>query len=174
MSTNPYQNFIENQNHHQLAVFSANKHITSLCNHNDFNDNNNNNKLLAHKSSFQSWKCISLGCSLLAIALILSKWYEVSTDLHLLVGIERVLTSASLSLSTAKNNETNSSGISWPPVPLDQLLPAPNETNFGIESMESNESMLMSHLHMSLNREHNGNNLLRQEVDAFLGKFSSL
>lgn len=164
MSSNPYHNFVDNHNHHQLALFGANKHSSSLQN------NAASNKLLAHKSSFQVWKCVSFGCSLLTIALILSKWHEVSTDLYLLIGIERVMAS-SPSSSMSRGNET---GLSWPPIPLDQLLPAPNETSFGIESMENNETMLMSHLHMSLNREHNGNNLLRQEVDAFLGESLSL
>lgn len=161
MSTNQFHQFIDNQNHHQLAIFNANKHTSLLYN----TDSASSGKLLAHKSSFQVWKCVSFGCSLLAIALMLSKWHEVSTDLYLLIGIERVMASSSSSMS-----KSNESGLSWPPVPLDQLLPSPNETSFGIESMENNETMLMSHLHMSLNREHNGNNLLRQEVDAFLGE----
>lgn len=165
MTTNPFhQQFTENhlqlephQQPHQLAMMGAIATSSPASDH--------DNKLQSQKSSFQAWKCVSFGCSLLAILLLLSKWYEVSTDLHLLLGIDRLLsTAASMAPST------NGSNLSWPPVPLDQLLPAPNETNFGMESMESNETMLMSHMQMSLNRELNGNTLLRQEVDAFIGK----
>lgn len=123
-------------------------------------------KLQAHKSSYQAWKCVSFGCSLLAIVLLMSKWYEVSTDLKLLVGIDQLLT-----LQATANT---SSQLTWPPVPLDQLLPATNTNEsanmFGLDTMESNNSMLMSHMHMSLNRELNGNQLLRQEVEVFAGK----
>lgn len=122
------------------------------------------NKLQAHKSSFQAWKCVSFGCSLLTIVLLLSKWYEVSTDLNLLRGIERILATA---------NSANTS-TSWPPIPLEQLLPAVNESGFGMDSLDSNNSMLMSHMQMSLNRELSGNQLLRQEVDAFVGKFNKI
>lgn len=123
-------------------------------------------KLQSHKSSFQAWKCVSFGCSLLAIVLLLSKWYEVNSDLQLLVGIERILT-------LQNNAESANKPLSWPPVPLDQLLPAANETDFGMASMESNGSMLMSHMHITLSREFTGNQLIEQEVSAFLGKLAS-
>lgn len=102
-------------------------------------------KLQSHKSSFQAWKCVSFGCSLLAILLLLSKWHEVSTDLHLLVGIDRILSLQSAAASTnrspsdAQPELDNSTALSWPPVPLDQLLPAANETDFGMSSMDSNK-----------------------------------
>lgn len=120
------------------------------------------NRLQTHKSSFQAWKCVSFGCSLLAIVLLLSKWHEVCTDLQLLLGIDQLLSQP----------HSNSSGANWPPLPLELLLPAPNETNFGLDSMESNNSMLMSHLQISLGREHVGNQLLRQEVETFVSEYS--
>lgn len=49
------------------------------------------NKLQAHKSSFQAWKTVSFGCSLLALFLIACKWREVSNDLNMLTGIESLL-----------------------------------------------------------------------------------
>mgnify|MGYP000854677023 CR=1 FL=1 len=122
------------------------------------------NKLQAQKSSFQAWKCVSFGCSLLAIVLLLSKWHEVSTSLQLLLNIDRLLLA----------DQSASKSVSWPPVPLDLLLPPANETNFGPESMESNSSMLMSHMHISLSRELNGDQLLRQEVDSFTGEPASI
>ena len=130
------------------------------------------NKLQAHKSSFQAWKCVSFGCSLLAIVLLLSKWYEVTTDLHLLLGIDQLLSLQQQQQQQVGNNSNGS--ITWPPVPLEMLLPAANESSFGMESMENNGTMLMSHMHMSLNREHNSNQLLQKEVDAFVGEFWNL
>lgn len=133
-------------------------------------------KLQSHKSSFQAWKCVSFGCSLLAILLLLSKWYEVNTDLHLLIGIDRILSLQAGAMSTpySADSQADSSNaslaLSWPPVPLDQLLPAANETDFGMASMDSNSSMLMSHMHISLSRELAANQLLLQEVSSFMGK----
>lgn len=121
-----------------------------------------NNKLLAHKSAFQAWKCVAFGCSLLAIVLLLSKWYEVSTDLQLLLNIDRLLTISA---------QAPNGSLSWPPVPLETLLPAANETSLGMETLDSNGTMLMSHMHISLSRELNGNQLLRAEIGAFEGEF---
>lgn len=122
-----------------------------------------NNKLLTHKSAFQAWKCVAFGCSLLAIVLLLSKWYEVSTDLQLLLNIDRLLTISA---------QSPNGSLSWPPVPLETLLPAANETSLGMETLDSNGTMLMSHMHISLSRELNGNQLLRAEIGAFEGEFS--
>lgn len=138
-----------------------------------------NNKLQAYKSSFQAWKCVSFGCSLLAIIMLASKCHEVSTDLNLLLGIQRLLLKSSVVSTgqTEQQQQQQSSSdpgrsLTWPPVPIELLLPAANESNLGLESMESNETMLMSHLQMSLSRELNGDQLLRQEVDAFVGESS--
>lgn len=133
------------------------------------------NKLQAHKSSFQAWKCVSFGCSLLAIVLLISKWYEVTSDLQLLMGIDRLLAlqtmqGAAQLANTSNKNANGEPVLSWPPIPLESLLPAPNETSFGMDSLENNGTMLMSHMHMSLSRELNGNQLLRQEVDTFIGE----
>lgn len=136
------------------------------------------NKLQSHKSSFQAWKCVSFGCSLLALMLLLSKWYEVTTDLHILSSIDQLL-------MQHQAGSSNITSLTWPPVPLEQLLPPVNETlvasssgpglpsqsgPFGMESLDNNRTMLMSHLHITLSRELNGNQLLRQEVDAFIGE----
>lgn len=133
------------------------------------------NKLQAHKSSFQAWKCVSFGCSLLALVMVLSKLYEVTTDLQLLLGIDRLL-ALNLRANSSSPGPSGGPGLSWPPVPLEELLPSVNETsaNFGMESMSSNDSMLMSHMQMNLNREMNGDQLLRQEVDMFIGELPEL
>ena len=91
----------------------------------------------------------------------------MSTDLSMLLGIERLL-SAPQQPAAANGS---SGALSWPPVPLEQLLPPLNETGgFGMESLESNGTMLMSHMQMSLSRELTGSQLLRQEVETFAGE----
>lgn len=130
-------------------------------------------RLQGYKSFAQAWRCVSFGCTLLALVLLASKWYEVSTDLSLLMGIEQLLSLAASSAQQATSNQSvapASSTLSWPPVPLEQLLPAMNESSLGMESLDSNSTMLMSHMRMSLSRELNGDQLLRQEVGAFVGE----
>lgn len=104
-----------------------------------------NNRLQARKSSFQAWKVASFGCSLLVLVLLLSKLHEVSTDLSLLQGIERLLSNGSpLNLPTSLTNSTIA-----------------GTTN------SSATSDLASYL---INSDLNGHELLRAEVDSFTGE----
>lgn len=138
-------------------------------------------RMLARKGSCQAWKCVSFGCSLLALTLLLAKYHEVSNDLHLLLSIEQLQQqSAAQNLTTTSNSSNNNSSgdggqpIAWPPVPLEFLLSSANESGsvtFGLDSLDSNNTMLMSHMHMSLNRELNGDQILRREVAAFVQEF---
>lgn len=139
-------------------------------------------RLQARKSSFQAWKCVSFGYAMLALVLLGAKWQEVSTDLHLLVGIERLLAASQTIRANGSVPPTGgpSQPLSWPPVPLEMLvgemgadgLGESNATRaFGMESLESNGTMLMSHMQMSLSRELSGSHLLRQEVEAFQGGY---
>lgn len=104
------------------------------------------NKLQAHKSSFQAWKTVSFGCSLLALFLIACKWREVSNDLNMLTGIELMLaeqqntnkqpvSSATSSLSinntttndifSSNNNSPTSSNLNHDPQSLHLLITRP-------------------------------------------------
>lgn len=165
-------------------------------------------KLQAHKSSFQAWKCVSLGYALLAALLLLAKWREVDTDLKLLAGLEQLLwaraSNGSDPMSGAAVPQPNDSSqfqaLTWPPAPLESLLltlasqmqsgSGPNSnSNAATAAADASEALapaaegaegnasaspaasLMSH-HMRLlaGREFSGGQLLRQEVEAFLGE----
>lgn len=92
----------------------------------------------------------------------------------MLLGIERLLLvqeaqkSAPMAGGPA-HSSADKEALSWPPVPIEAMLPAHNDSGFGMESMRDNSSMLMSHMHLSLGRELAADHLLRQEIDAFVG-----
>lgn len=161
------------------------------------------NKLQAHKSSFQAWKCVSLGYALFATVLLAAKWHEVSTDLKLLQGVEQILwsqqqqptpgNSTTFSLSEAlalggasarapgsranrsladladETDDTLAPDELRSGASLAELLAASNSSD---SSANGTSSVLVSHMQISLGRELNGNQLLKQEVEAFLGEFN--
>ena len=162
------------------------------------------NKLQALKSSFQAWKCVSLGYALFATVLLSVKWHEVSTDLKLLQGIDQLLwhQQAANSSATLAVNRTGAalfgdddddhndhehgtigepaSGAGggaqqWPPAAavLEELLEAPDANGSQPDRTNRSSAMLMSHMQVSLGRELNANQLLKREVEAFLGECPS-
>lgn len=141
------------------------------------------NRLLAKKSSFQAWKCVSFGYALLALVLLSSKLHEVSTDLRLLMSIDQILLRAPGNETSQHAGRGNLSATNWPPMPLEVMLAAtePNETSpvdldnddqqqaAANNSATQTGSLLVGHMHNSIGRELTGNQLLRQEVESFLG-----
>lgn len=112
-------------------------------------------KLQAHRSSFQAWKCVSLGYALLAVVLLLSKWHEAANDLKLLASIEQLI---------------------WPPAngsSPDGAWPADGaQAGAGSGGQNSSSSEQMSrHMQLAAVRELSAGQLLRQEVEAFSGEF---
>lgn len=169
-------------------------------------------RLLAKKSSYQAWKCVSFGCSLLALLLLLSKWQEVSSDLQLLLNIQHLVGSTAAANNSNNNNNNNGTtggGNSpadntaadsedpfgqWPPpLPSSDVIQFTNNNNnnnnetmttttaaagpveAGDENAAKNHSnhhqLLVSHLHISVGRELQGNQLLKREVEIFIGEF---
>ena len=151
------------------------------------------NKLQALKSSFQAWKCVSFGYALLATVLLSAKWHEVSTDLRLLNGIDQLLwqtgnshPNASLAGALAEdrassgrhNKSSELTGLQWEPALALELLSSVNSSGDLLSdvananaSTDQSASMLVSHMQLTLGRELNGNQLLKQEVETFLGEF---
>lgn len=129
-------------------------------------------RLLADKSSFQAWSCVSFGYALLALVLLSSRLHEISTDLRLLLAIDQLLwaqpgAGGAASMAPEAAGALNSTG--WPQVALDTLLVAPGEPGAG---SDANGSLLAAHMQVSLSRELSGSQLLRQEVEAFVGELS--
>lgn len=149
-------------------------------------DSLNSNKLQAYKSSFQAWKSVAFGYALLALVLVASKWREVSTDLSLLSGIDRLIWAQHGSSSNETSNQTNGSSSVWPPasvVGLETLLTATANTTTpptvggqqvsatNSTTTEGDNQLVSRHMQMVLGRELNGNDLLRREVETFLGEY---
>jgi hypothetical protein len=163
-------------------------------------------KLQAHKSSFQAWKCVSFGYALLATVLLSAKWHEVSTDLKLLNGIDRLLwqtgpadnataavyglpapSSANRSVFSEDDGDPplDTLGLPlselnrWSPAAALELLSAANLSETAADGAEpprngSSAAIMMSHMQVALGRELNGNQLLKREVETFLGECKSV
>lgn len=130
-------------------------------------------KLQAYKSSFQAWKCASFGFALLALVLIGSKWHEVCTDVALLTEIDQLIWSQQqvfVNQTIAQQLQPNASLA----LSMDSILALSNWTANGPLGQEDgvglNSSLVAQHLQVMLGRELNGNELLRREVEAFLGE----
>lgn len=141
-------------------------------------------RLLAKKSSYQAWKCVSFACSLLALLLLLSKWHEISSDLQFLLNIEQLVGAAPTSAAVAanSNNETTDStattsgGLDFtmmgelPAMMMSSQQPPTNET----WDQRSNHSLVVSHMQISVSRELQGNQMLKREVETFIGELVEL
>jgi len=157
------------------------------------------NKLQAKKSSFQAWKCASFGFALFALILLVSKWHEVSTDYNLLTNIDHLIWAQNQArLSAPANASAQSTRVAvsqqtTPPAFPQQNGPASlwagttlggqNKSVSSEEGAQNNQAVSSKetplqttdtdqHLQLLLGREQNGNELLRRELESFLGKSS--
>ena len=123
-------------------------------------------KLQANKSSFQAWKSVSLGFALLALVLLGSKWYELSTDLRLLQSIESLLVAPQQNQTTF--NVSAPEATAAPPPELDEAAPTGNGSDTAETALAAaaNKTMAL----VAASRENGANQALRQEVEVFLGE----
>lgn len=132
-------------------------------------------RLLAKKSSYQAWKCVSFACSLLALLLLLAKWQEISSDLQLLISFERLVSANNQNNTTTTTAQqqndpsapTTLPDVAWPPPP--DLLAAASNGQAG-DAGNSSAQLLTQHMHISVGRELQGNQLLKKEVETFIGE----
>lgn len=139
-------------------------------------------RLLAKKSSYQAWKCVSFGCSLLALLLLLAKWQEISSDLQLLANIEQLLWSQQQPPPSEGFNETVSGEPTWPPA---SMMSTPAISEFGgstsnesisgtnSSSQQQQQQLVVSHMQVSVSRELQAKELLKKELDTFIAEFRS-
>ncbi|KAG9508595.1 hypothetical protein GZH46_02903, partial [Fragariocoptes setiger] len=122
-------------------------------------------KLQALRSSFQSWRSVSLGWSFLAVILLVNKWYEIHKEIELLSAINQNWlqpnssspnAQSSMSVSTA-TNELNS----------EFNLPDMTTTASSINNVTNMVEMTPNEMLVTRNTQ------LKSDIELFLVEFKS-